>query len=315
MMIEGTVEVTGTVKVDSSDELKKLYILARRAKNDDDENSAIKYYDKILEMDPESWEANFYVVYFRGQHIPIQDITTKANAFKNCLASTLTLIQKDVPDKGNQIVAIKEVAEYSTKKSELYFSSAINHFVYDVKFSQQLDKDIRQSTANQCCAARDIMYTLGDIIELQFGDYEELKSSMITAWQKGVEQHNKLLQYISQGLSGDINLYIAKIKKYDSHYSEPTKKKGCYVATCVYGSYDCPEVWTLRRYRDNKLGASHGGRAFIRLYYAISPTLVKWFGNTNWFKKMWRGVLDKKVKKLQAQGYESTPYDDIDWRK
>lgn len=21
---------------------------------------------------------------------------------------------------------------------------------------------------------------------------------------------------------------------------------GCYVATCVYGSYDCPEVWTLR---------------------------------------------------------------------
>lgn len=27
-------------------------------------------------------------------------------------------------------------------------------------------------------------------------------------------------------------------------------RKGCYVATCVYGSYDCPEVWTLRRFRD-----------------------------------------------------------------
>ena len=25
---------------------------------------------------------------------------------------------------------------------------------------------------------------------------------------------------------------------------------GCYVATCIYGSYDCPQVWTLRRYRD-----------------------------------------------------------------
>ena len=24
----------------------------------------------------------------------------------------------------------------------------------------------------------------------------------------------------------------------------------CYVATAVYGSYDCPEVWTLRRFRD-----------------------------------------------------------------
>ena len=28
---------------------------------------------------------------------------------------------------------------------------------------------------------------------------------------------------------------------------------GCYVATAVYGSYDCPQVWTLRRYRDDTL--------------------------------------------------------------
>ena len=30
-------------------------------------------------------------------------------------------------------------------------------------------------------------------------------------------------------------------------------KAGCYVATSVYGSYDCPEVWTLRRFRDEVL--------------------------------------------------------------
>ena len=29
---------------------------------------------------------------------------------------------------------------------------------------------------------------------------------------------------------------------------------GCYVATAVYGSYDCPQVWTLRRYRERKRG-------------------------------------------------------------
>ena len=29
-----------------------------------------------------------------------------------------------------------------------------------------------------------------------------------------------------------------------------TSSGGCYVATAVYGSYDCPEVWVLRRYRD-----------------------------------------------------------------
>ena len=88
---------------------------------------------------------------------------------------------------------------------------------------------------------------------------------------------------------------------------------GCYVATCVYGSYDCPEVWTLRRFRDNTLGATWYGRAFIRTYYAISPTLVKWFGNTSWFKAMWRGTLNKMVSKLNSKGVEDTPYNDKKW--
>ena len=109
-----------------------------------------------------------------------------------------------------------------------------------------------------------------------------------------------------------------KIKEIDPSYvipNRPTVKKnaGCYVATCVYGSYDCPEVWTLRRYRDNTLGSTWYGRAFIRTYYAISPTLVKWFGKTKWFKKMWKGTLDHMVKNLQDKGIENTPYEDKEW--
>lgn len=88
---------------------------------------------------------------------------------------------------------------------------------------------------------------------------------------------------------------------------------GCYVATAVYGSYDCPQVWTLRRFRDNTLASTWYGRAFIRTYYAISPTLVKWFGHTAWFKNMWRGKLDKMVDTLQKQGVASTPYQDKNW--
>ena len=88
---------------------------------------------------------------------------------------------------------------------------------------------------------------------------------------------------------------------------------GCYVATCVYGSYDCPQVWTLRRYRDDTLGSTWYGRLFIRTYYAVSPTLVKWFGHTNWFKKMWKGKLDRMVKKLNEEGIEDTPYKDKEW--
>ena len=101
--------------------------------------------------------------------------------------------------------------------------------------------------------------------------------------------------------------------KISSSSSNSGSSGGCYVATAVYGSYDCPQVWTLRRYRDYTLAESWYGRAFIRTYYAVSPTLVKWFGHTEWFKKMWQGRLDKMVEKLQSNGVESTLYEDRKW--
>lgn len=100
----------------------------------------------------------------------------------------------------------------------------------------------------------------------------------------------------------------------DSHSEVQTKYKGkssgCYIATAVYGSYDCPEVWTLRRYRDSVLDNSWYGRLFIRCYYAVSPTLVKWFGKTDWFVNFFRKPLNKWVSKLNKLGVENTPYND-----
>ena len=90
-------------------------------------------------------------------------------------------------------------------------------------------------------------------------------------------------------------------------------KSGCYVATCVYGSYDCPEVWTLRRYRDEHLAKSVFGRVFIRCYYSISPCIVKLFGETLWFKRFFKFKLDKMVAKLNADGFDNTPDNDPNW--
>ena len=74
--------------------------------------------------------------------------------------------------------------------------------------------------------------------------------------------------------------------------------EGCYIATCVYGSYDAPEVLTLRRFRDEILKKHMLGRMFIRCYYAISPYLVKWFGKSQWFRRFWRKRLDGMVARL-----------------
>lgn len=98
-------------------------------------------------------------------------------------------------------------------------------------------------------------------------------------------------------------------------YRNSDSTGGCYIATCVYGSYDCPEVRTLRRFRDGVLKKSLPGRLFIRVYYALSPTLVRWFGETKWFRSFWQKKLDRLVRLLREKGIEDTPYEDMLSRK
>ncbi|MBR6314780.1 MAG: hypothetical protein IKR49_09135 [Clostridia bacterium] len=89
-----------------------------------------------------------------------------------------------------------------------------------------------------------------------------------------------------------------------------THSDGCYIATCVYGSYDCPQVWTLRRFRDDTLKRTAPGRAFVRCYYALSPTLVREFGETAVFRALWRSALDRLVRRLHKNGVADTRYED-----
>lgn len=134
------------------------------------------------------------------------------------------------------------------------------------------------------------------------------------------DNHGKKTGHSEPGLFGNYNHFDSKNQNNGSSSPNFTggynhsSSGGCYVATCVYGSYDCPEVWTLRRYRDNTLAKTWYGRAFIHTYYAISPTIVKWFGDTQWFKKLWKNKLDKIVSNLHSNGVADTPYQDKKWR-
>ncbi len=112
---------------------------------------------------------------------------------------------------------------------------------------------------------------------------------------------------------GNIEEIIKNAEKENIKINKIKSNDGCYIATSVYGSYDCPEVWTLRRFRDCTLAQTWYGRAFIRIYYAISPTLVKLFGHTSWFQNFWKNKLDRMVCNLKNKGFEDKPYDDRKW--
>lgn len=86
--------------------------------------------------------------------------------------------------------------------------------------------------------------------------------------------------------------------------------KHCYIATYIYDSYDCPQVWVLRRFRDYILDTSWYGKTFIKCYYLVSPILIKYFGRFTWFKTFCKSRLDKMVVSLKNQGIKDTQYFD-----
>ena len=67
------------------------------------------------------------------------------------------------------------------------------------------------------------------------------------------------------------------------------------------------------RFRDNVLAKNIFGREFIRLYYAVSPQIVRTFGKTEFFRRFWKVPLDQLVRYLKDRGTEDTPYCDRDY--
>ena len=90
MMIEGTVDVQGTVKVDNSAFVEKYLANARRAKQKEDWEETEKYYNMVEQNDPTNIEAIFYSSYGKAKRSLVEsDIYKREAAFKvlqNCVS-------------------------------------------------------------------------------------------------------------------------------------------------------------------------------------------------------------------------------------
>ena len=90
MMIDGTVDVQGTVKVDNSAFVQKYLANARRAKQKEDWEEVEKYYNMVEQNDPSNIEAIFYSAYGKAKSTLVDaDIYKRQAAFKvlkNCIS-------------------------------------------------------------------------------------------------------------------------------------------------------------------------------------------------------------------------------------
>jgi len=160
-------------------------------------------------------------------------------------------------------------------------------------------------------------YELGIDYEHGYNGKEKDLKMAVHWYTKAAEQGLAKAQYklglnygTGQGVPRDVEkakYWYTKAAEQGHEDAQSLLKKlrgGCYVATCLYGSYDSPEVWTLRRYRDTKLSKSWFGRRFIQVYYVVSPKVVEVFGNKKWFNHLFKPILNKLVRKLQNSGVD-----------
>lgn len=72
----------------------------------------------------------------------------------------------------------------------------------------------------------------------------------------------------------------------------------CFIATAVYGDPSCYQVRVLRKYRDETLLRNVLGRAFVKIYYKVSPAIADWIITKPALSGQIRAVLNFAVKHI-----------------
>lgn len=139
MVIDGTVEVTGTVKVDNSAQIDNSLQLARRYLNEGNDENAEKYFEMVLQANPNNWEAAFYSCYCHAKNCRIKDIGEVASRISNALPGVFQLIKKTVASVEEQKDIVHKITKETMDLATLLFANALTELkhwkICDTKMS------------------------------------------------------------------------------------------------------------------------------------------------------------------------------------
>ena len=221
LMIEGPVEVKGSVSLDNSQRLQNLYQLARRAKDDNQGESAIKYYEMISIDDPTSWEASFYIVYFKATECKIGEIASAANSIRNCLETVFELIKNGSDSDMAKKIHVLEVSKRVLTICLLLVDSAkssLNKYWRDTNNNV----DLLAEYGNRSLASADVLFTCGDLIERDYRTDTEMTKAACKLWKSGIDiWKTSYAMYDDHATRYSVmnNSYVAKLRNYQSDYS------------------------------------------------------------------------------------------------
>ncbi len=224
-------------KINTQDELQNLYTLARRAKDEDNEDNAAKYYSMILVKDPESWEAAFYSEYFKATGCRVMDISSAITSLSSCTSSVFKLIRKNVASQNERSKYYEEVTSkvidlasmmYQTEKvrcdktvknigKETLMDAAggfssITSNLYDIRAQNEAKSDFRSVTLRIVISLTEMADSLNEI--------GEAPQIAVNSWKAAV---NMLVDcFKKKALKNELYTSLVKrIMDKDRSYADP----------------------------------------------------------------------------------------------
>ena len=162
-----------------------------------------------------------------------------------------------------------------------------------------------------------IVATQGDLVKEKFldkyGDIDYFPKEVIESEEcqdilkygkQALEELNKCPPDIRQQIESDPKNNVDGIKHTVKELSEAInnpnpssasrasdKKSGCFIATAIYGSPYADEIMILQEFRDKYLLNYSLGRAFVRIYYWLSPPIAKHIAEKKSLKGITKAIL------------------------
>jgi len=270
-------------------------LLAKTAIDGRNYQEAFNYYTKVLEVDPQNYEAWFGKGEAAGWLSTLADVR---------LSEMLTDIENAIKNAPEEIKEnlINRSADCINSITIAYYQLMREHLLKFVALEKTWEKYV-----DQC---KIILHFLEYAHILSPKDRRIMENIILICVDliKGVKYddpyhsdvwgnpHCPARAFISErfeeNLKLTINQFVNKIQEIDSSYQQPkiTKawedKKGCFIATATMGSFNHPVVVLMREFRDKWLLQRYMGRIFVRYYYIFGPYLANFIKRSNLLKRL-----------------------------
>lgn len=161
------------------------------------------------------------------------DISSAGASVANCIGNTFALIRDQVDSSKHDDIVASLVNDCTSIASMLAVASQ-NHYI-----SNSSVDGVLQERNNQFVSIAQILENCANSLKSTFPGMTNLQATAAKNYIQYLVNWAKV--YHPTYRDGKIQAMTQIVRKKDPSYTPPEiKKSGCYVATCVYGSYDCP---------------------------------------------------------------------------